>query len=79
MPALILLISPMQEVAKRLAHAGVPFKSTLITGSGKLSRQRNDLENTVDLIVSTPGRLLDLKAKGISYILTTGSLLTRRL
>ena len=51
------LAQQVASVAKQLAAAGVPFRSTIITGEHKWRTQAKCAKTGVEMIVATPGRL----------------------
>ncbi|KAL0014714.1 hypothetical protein SO802_001783 [Lithocarpus litseifolius] len=52
----------VEEHAKLLAK-GLPFKTALVVGGDPMAGQRHRIEGGVELIVGTPGRLIDLLTK----------------
>ncbi len=62
----VLVLSPTRELAAQSADAFekfaayTPFRVLLVQGGVSMSNQINHLENGVDIVVATPGRLLDL-------------------
>lgn len=52
----------VEEEAKVLGK-GLPFKTALVVGGDALATQLYRIENGVELIVGTPGRLIDLLSK----------------
>lgn len=65
-----LVISPTRELAIQINDSFAtygkytPIKSTVIFGGVKQNAQVNSLKNGVDVLVATPGRLLDLINQG---------------
>lgn len=61
-----LILTPTRELASQVAEnvrdygKYLPFKSTVIFGGVSINPQINNLKNGVDIIIATPGRLLDL-------------------
>ena len=65
-----LILTPTRELAEQLAETikgyarFLPFSITALYGGVKLSAQENKLKAGVDIIVSTPGRLLEHMVQG---------------
>lgn len=65
-----LILTPTRELAEQLADAisayarYLPLRVTALYGGGKLSGQANKLNAGVDIVISTPGRLLEHMALG---------------
>ena len=61
-----LILTPTRELASQVAESVkdygkyLPFKSTVIFGGVSINPQIHTLKNGVDIIIATPGRLLDL-------------------
>ena len=61
-----LVLSPTRELASQIAEsfatygANLRLSVTVIFGGVKIGKQMRDLANGVDILVATPGRLLDL-------------------
>ena len=61
-----LILTPTRELASQVAESVrdygkyLPYKSTVIFGGVSINPQINTLKNGVDIIIATPGRLLDL-------------------
>eukprot|EP00639_Heterosigma_akashiwo_P020187 CAMPEP_0206400218 /NCGR_PEP_ID=MMETSP0294-20121207/25385_1 /ASSEMBLY_ACC=CAM_ASM_000327 /TAXON_ID=39354 /ORGANISM="Heterosigma akashiwo, Strain CCMP2393" /LENGTH=495 /DNA_ID=CAMNT_0053856369 /DNA_START=138 /DNA_END=1625 /DNA_ORIENTATION=- len=55
------------EVVKGLGHGGARVASAAVTGGGDYGQQRRVLERVQDVIVATPGRLLQHREKGHFY------------
>jgi ATP-dependent RNA helicase RhlE len=61
-----LVLSPTRELASQIADnfradgAGVPLSTAVVFGGVSIGRQRDQLARGVDILVATPGRLLDL-------------------
>ena len=61
-----LILTPTRELASQVAQSVkdygkyLPFKSTVIFGGVSINPQIHTLKNGVDIIIATPGRLLDL-------------------
>ncbi|KAJ7296191.1 hypothetical protein O6H91_12G076900 [Diphasiastrum complanatum] len=56
------LAAQVEEQAKALAK-GLPFKTALVVGGDAMPQQIYRIKNGVELIVGTPGRLIDLLSK----------------
>ena len=62
----VLVLTPTRELAAQVAEsvatygAHLPFKSTVVFGGVKINPQIAALRKGVDILVATPGRLLDL-------------------
>jgi ATP-dependent RNA helicase RhlE len=65
-----LIITPTRELAAQVGQsvetygAHLPFKSTVVFGGVKINPQISKLRRGVDILVATPGRLLDLHEQG---------------
>jgi len=65
-----LILTPTRELAAQVAESVVlygkhlPFKSTVIFGGVKINPQITQLKKGVDIVVATPGRLLDHISQG---------------
>jgi ATP-dependent RNA helicase RhlE len=61
-----LVLSPTRELASQIAHsfraygAGMPLSTAVVFGGVTIGPQRQKLTHGVDILVATPGRLLDL-------------------
>jgi ATP-dependent RNA helicase RhlE len=61
-----LVLSPTRELASQIADnfraygAGLPVSKAVVFGGVPIGRQREQLARGVDILVATPGRLLDL-------------------
>jgi len=61
-----LILTPTRELAAQIGEnvdmysKYLPYKSTVIFGGVNINRQINVLKNGIDILVATPGRLLDL-------------------
>jgi ATP-dependent RNA helicase RhlE len=61
-----LVLSPTRELASQIADnfrsygAGLPLSTAVVFGGVPIGRQRQQLARGVDILVATPGRLLDL-------------------
>jgi ATP-dependent RNA helicase RhlE len=61
-----LILAPTRELAKQISDtlrdfvAGTPMKVTLVVGGASINSQSKRLERGTDLLVATPGRLIDL-------------------
>jgi ATP-dependent RNA helicase RhlE len=66
----VLVLTPTRELAAQVADsvatygAHLPFKSTVVFGGVKINPQIAALRKGVDILVATPGRLLDLYQQG---------------
>ena len=76
-PVRALILTPTRELAAQVAESVatygkyLPFKSTVIFGGVGINPQINRLKAGVDIVIATPGRLLDLvnqKALNLSKI-----------
>ncbi|GLS45047.1 DEAD/DEAH box helicase [Methylobacterium brachythecii] len=62
----VLVLSPTRELANQIAEnfaeygRHLPLTSTVVFGGVTISRQERALANGVDILVATPGRLIDL-------------------
>lgn len=62
----VLILSPTRELASQIAEAVVsfskytPLKTVLVQGGVSMERQISGIRSGVDIVVATPGRLLDL-------------------
>ncbi|MFE1602563.1 DEAD/DEAH box helicase [Methylobacterium sp. ID0610] len=62
----VLVLSPTRELASQIADSFrdygkfLPFSTTVVFGGVTISRQERALANGIDILVATPGRLLDL-------------------
>jgi ATP-dependent RNA helicase RhlE len=60
-----LILAPTRELAAQIGESVrtygkfLPFKSTVIFGGVNINPQIRDLRNGVDIVIATPGRLLD--------------------
>ncbi len=65
-----LIITPTRELAAQVAQSvetygqHLPFKSAVVFGGVKINPQLAQLKRGVDILVATPGRLLDLHQQG---------------
>jgi len=65
-----LILTPTRELAAQVAESvslygkHLPFKSTVIFGGVKINPQITQLRKGVDIVVATPGRLLDHISQG---------------
>jgi len=65
-----LVLSPTRELASQIADnfraygAGLPLSTAVVFGGVSIGRQRQQLARGVDVLVATPGRLLDLVDSG---------------
>jgi ATP-dependent RNA helicase RhlE len=66
----VLVLTPTRELAAQIGEsvatygAHLPFKSTVVFGGVKINPQIALLRKGVDILVATPGRLLDLYQQG---------------
>jgi ATP-dependent RNA helicase RhlE len=66
----VLVLTPTRELAAQVAEsvatygAHLPFKSTVVFGGVKINPQIATLRKGIDILVATPGRLLDLYQQG---------------
>ena len=66
----VLVLTPTRELAAQVADsvatygAHLPFKSAVVFGGVKINPQIAQLRRGVDILVATPGRLLDLHQQG---------------
>ena len=66
----VLILTPTRELAAQVAEsvetygAHLPFKSAVVFGGVKINPQIAKLRKGVDLLIATPGRLLDLHQQG---------------
>ncbi|KAL5573112.1 hypothetical protein UlMin_022709 [Ulmus minor] len=66
---LAIVLSPTRELSiqieeqAKLLGKGLPFKTALVVGGDAMARQVYRIQQGVELIVATPGRLIDLLAK----------------
>ena len=76
-PVRALILTPTRELAAQVAESVatygkyLPFKSTVIFGGVGINPQINKLKAGVDIVIATPGRLLDLigqKALSLSSV-----------
>ncbi|CUV65744.1 ATP-dependent RNA helicase rhlE, DEAD box protein [Sulfurovum sp. enrichment culture clone C5] len=72
-----LILTPTRELAAQVGESVktygkyLPFKSTIIFGGVGINPQINALNNGVDILIATPGRLLDLinqKVVNLSHV-----------
>ncbi|MBM2575424.1 DEAD/DEAH box helicase [Jannaschia sp. Os4] len=65
-----LVLAPTRELANQIADtmkpyvAGTPIRVGVVVGGQSLNRQANMLSRGLDLLVATPGRLIDLMDRG---------------
>lgn len=66
---LAMVLAPTRELCiqveehAKLLGKGLPFKTALVVGGDAMPRQIHRIQNGVELIVGTPGRLIDLLSK----------------
>ena len=80
-PVRALVLTPTRELASQVAQSVrdygkyLPFKSTVIFGGVSINPQIHTLKNGVDIVIGTPGRLLDLMnqraldLRGVEYLI----------
>ncbi|MFN7176451.1 MAG: DEAD/DEAH box helicase, partial [Thermaurantiacus sp.] len=62
----MLVLAPTRELAAQIADSakvygrGTPIRVATVVGGTSMHRNRQDLARGVDILVATPGRLLDL-------------------
>ncbi|XP_023304489.2 ATP-dependent RNA helicase p62-like [Lucilia cuprina] len=67
-----LVLAPTRELAQQIKKVADDFgshvyvRNTCIFGGTPKTRQTNDLESGVELVIATPGRLLDFLANGVT-------------
>lgn len=67
-----LVLAPTRELAQQIKKVADDFgshvyvRNTCVFGGTPKTRQINDLENGVELVIATPGRLLDFLANGVT-------------
>ena len=65
-----LILAPTRELAAQIVESAQAYGSemrtsvTMIIGGVKISKQIRAMQRGVDIVVATPGRLLDLKSQG---------------
>lgn len=65
-----LVVTPTRELAAQVAESietygrNLPFKKAVVFGGVKINPQITKLRNGIDILVATPGRLLDLHQQG---------------
>ena len=65
----VLILTPTRELAAQVGEnvdmyaKYLPYKSTVIFGGVNINRQINTLKQGIDILVATPGRLLDLASQ----------------
>jgi ATP-dependent RNA helicase RhlE len=66
-----LILTPTRELAAQIGEnvemysRYLPYKSTVIFGGVNINRQINVLKNGIDILIATPGRLLDLASQKV--------------
>ena len=66
----VLILTPTRELAAQVAEsvttygAHLPFRSTVVFGGVKINPQIAALRKGLDILIATPGRLLDLHQQG---------------
>ena len=69
-PIRALVLTPTRELAAQIGEsianygAGLPIRHTVIFGGVKQGAQVRELQRGIDILVATPGRLLDLMGQG---------------
>lgn len=70
----VLVLTPTRELAAQVAESVaeygkyLPYKSSVIFGGVSINPQLNALKKSVDIVIATPGRLLDIaNQKGIDF------------
>lgn len=75
-----LILAPTRELAKQIADnlsaftKGTHLKVTLVVGGQSIKRQAEVMKRGVDLLIATPGRLIDLIDRGAVDLSQTGFL-----
>lgn len=75
-----LILSPTRELASQIAQAVDSFakyttiRTTLVQGGVSMSRQISEIRGGADIVVATPGRLLDLMGQGVVDLSSIGYL-----
>ena len=70
-PIRALIVTPTRELAAQVEESvqkygrHLPLNSTVVFGGVKINPQINRLRNGVDILVATPGRLLDLHSQNV--------------
>ncbi|MCL4109916.1 UNVERIFIED_CONTAM: hypothetical protein GTU68_012725 [Idotea baltica] len=67
---LCLIVAPTRELAQQIQEEAVKFrykgiKSVCVYGQGDFNEQCSALKNGVEIVVATPGRLLDFEKRGM--------------
>src|SRR5678816_4150495 len=66
-----LVLTPTRELAAQIGEsfgtygAHLPLRTTVIFGGVGMEAQKQALRNGIDILVATPGRLLDLAGQGL--------------
>jgi len=66
-----LILTPTRELAAQIGEnvemysKYLPYKSTVVFGGVNINRQINVLKNGIDILIATPGRLLDLASQKV--------------
>jgi len=66
-----LILTPTRELAAQIGEnvemysRYLPYKSTVIFGGVNINRQINVIKNGIDILIATPGRLLDLASQRV--------------
>jgi ATP-dependent RNA helicase RhlE len=70
----VLILAPTRELAAQIHESILAYgkhlslRSNIVYGGVKISRQIQRLQSIVDILVATPGRLLDLYQQGAVYL-----------
>lgn len=66
---LVMVLTPTRELSiqveeqAKILGKGLPFKTALVVGGDAMPRQIHRIQNGIEMIVGTPGRLIDLLTK----------------
>ncbi len=66
-----LVLTPTRELAAQIGASAqvygkhVPIRSTVVFGGVNIERQIRTLKKSIDIVIATPGRLLDLVNRGV--------------
>ncbi|KAM8710375.1 hypothetical protein ACLKA7_017063 [Drosophila subpalustris] len=69
-----LVLAPTRELAQQIQSVAIDFgsnayvRNTCIFGGAPRSKQANDLERGVEIVIATPGRLLDFLQGGVTNL-----------
>lgn len=70
----VLILAPTRELAAQIHESilcygkHLPLRANIVFGGVKISKQILRLQSVVDILVATPGRLLDLYQQGAVYL-----------